>query len=72
MGPSPDTVRVLFAHWVTETGDGRAELCSEARVEPVDRAAALRLKALWAVIGRFEPLVAAEPLSLAARRAAAG
>ena len=52
--------------------DERAELCSEARVEPVDRASALRLRALWVVIGRFEPLVAAEPLSLAARRAAAG
>jgi hypothetical protein len=65
------TVRVLFAHWVRELGDGRAELCSEARVEPVDRGSALRLRALWVVIGRFEPLVAAEPLSLAARRAAA-
>src|SRR5215213_10558115 len=64
------TVRVLFAHWVREAGDGRAELCSEARVEPVDGASALRLRALWVVIGRFEPLVATEPLSLAARRAA--
>ncbi len=64
------TVRVLFAHWVRQIGDGRSELCSEARVQPVDRASALRLRALWAVIGRFEPLVAAEPLSLAARRAA--
>ena len=64
------TVRVLFAHWVRQARDGRAELCSEARVEPVDRASALRLRALWVVIGRFEPLVAAEPLSLAARRAA--
>jgi hypothetical protein len=66
------TVRVLFAHWVRELADGRAELCSEARVEPVDRSSARRLRALWVVIGRFEPLVAAEPLSLAARRAAAG
>ena len=31
----------------------------------------LRLKALWSVIGRFEPLVASEPLSVATRRAAA-
>ena len=66
----PGTVRVLFAHWVVAAGDGRAELCSEARVEAVDRVSAVRLKALWAVIGRFEPLVAAEPLTLAARRAA--
>jgi hypothetical protein len=50
----PDTVRVVFGHWVTPRGDRRA---------------ALRVKALWALIGHFEPLVAAEPLSLAARRA---
>ena len=65
----PDTVRVVFAHWVTARPDGGADLCTAARVEPVDRAAALRLRALWAVIGRFEPLVASEPLSLAERRA---
>jgi hypothetical protein len=66
----PGTVRVLFAHWAARTGDGRAELCSEARIEPVDRTAALRLRALWFVIGHLEPLVAAEPLTVAARRAA--
>jgi len=65
----PDTVRVVFAHWVTARPDGGADLCTAARVEPVDRAAGLRLRALWAVIGRFEPLVASEPLSLADRRA---
>jgi hypothetical protein len=64
----PGTVRVAFAHWVTAEGQG-AELCSEARIEPVDRTSALRLRALWAVIGHFEPLIASEPLSLAARRA---
>ena len=67
----PATVRVLFAHWVTPDGDAAAALCSEARVAPVDRVSELRLKALWAVIGRFEPLVATEPLGLAARRAGA-
>ena len=65
----PGTVRVAFAHWVQEAGDGRAELVSEARVEPVDSRAALRMRALWAVIGHFERLVGAEPLALAARRA---
>jgi hypothetical protein len=68
----PGTVRVLFGHWVRPNGDGTVELCSEARVEPVDGAAAVRLRALWAVIGRFEPLIAREPLALAARRAADG
>jgi hypothetical protein len=66
----PGTVRVLFAHWVADGGDGRVELCSEARVAPVDRRAGVRLRALWAVIGRFEPLVAKEPLTIAARCAA--
>ena len=66
----PGTVRVLFSHWVTPGADGSAEICSEARIAPVDRVAAMRLKALWAVVGRFEPLVAAEPLTVATARAA--
>jgi hypothetical protein len=68
----PGTVRVLFGHWVRDAGDGRAELVSEARVQPVDGGSALRLRALWAVIGRFDRLVGAEPLELAARRAEGG
>jgi hypothetical protein len=59
------TVRVCFAHWVTDD----AQLCTEARVKPVDRAAAFRLQTLWRVIGHFEPLVATEPLTVATRRA---
>ncbi len=65
------TVRVLFAHWVEPGAGGGSELISEARVKPVDASAALRLRALWAVIGPFERLVGAEPLALAARRAEA-
>jgi hypothetical protein len=64
----PGTVRVLFGHWVTAT-DGGAELVSEARVQPVDRTAALRLRALWKVIGPFERLVGAEAIGAAAARA---
>ena len=59
------TVRVLFGHWVRPGGAG-AELVSEARVAPTDRVAAVRLRALWTVIGPFERLVGAEPLTLAA------
>src|SRR4051794_24443628 len=66
------TGRVAFGNGVREAGGGRSELVSEARVEPCDRAAALRLRPLWAVIGRFERLVGAEPLELAARRAERG
>lgn len=59
------TVRVLFGHWVQRGEGDRVELVSEARVQPVDPAAARRLRILWAVVGRFEPLVGAEALKAA-------
>ena len=67
----PGTVRVAFAHWAEPLPDGGAQLVSEARVEPVDTTARLRLKAIWALLGPFERLVGAEPLELAVRRASA-
>jgi hypothetical protein len=66
----PGTVKVAFAHW-TQAVDGGAEIVSEARVEAVDVRARMRLKAVWTVLGTFAPLVASEPLALAARRARA-
>ena len=63
------TVRVAFAHWIAPCPDGRAELASEARVQPVDRAAALRLRVLWRVVGPFDRLVGAEALTTAVRQA---
>lgn len=65
---TPGTVRVGFAHWVEADRDG-AVLCSEARVQAVDRRGALRLRSLWLAVGPFERLIGAEPLALAARRA---
>jgi hypothetical protein len=65
----PGTVRVLFAHWVQEDGAGASAIFSEARVEPVDRAAELRLRSLWLVVGMFERLIGAESLEMAAARA---
>ena len=65
----PGTVRVLFAHWVAEAPDGRSALHSEARVAPVDRGAALRLRALWTVVGPWERLIGGEALARAARAA---
>jgi hypothetical protein len=65
----PGTVRVLLAHWVEPLGDERSALISEARVEPTDRRASLRLRALWTVVGRFERLIGAEPLAAATKRA---
>ena len=61
-------MRVLFGHWV-EPSEGGSALVSEARVQPVDRMASLRLRALWKVIGPFEKLVGAEPLTVATHRA---
>jgi hypothetical protein len=66
---APGTARVLFAHWAEPAGPGRSALVSEARVEPVDRRADVALRALWVVVGRFERLIGAEPLSLACARA---
>ena len=68
----PGTVRVLFAHWIEPEGDGRAAIVSESRVKPVDRRAALRLRALWTVVGRFERFIGREALRLATRRAEDG
>jgi hypothetical protein len=64
----PGTARVLIAHWVEPDGDG-AVLCNESRISPVDSAASVRLRALWAVIGGLERLVGGEALGAATRRA---
>ena len=66
----PHTVRVLFGHWVTPgPREDQSTLHSEARVGPVDRVAALRLRALWLAVGPFERLIGAEALTLAVARA---
>jgi hypothetical protein len=65
----PGTVRVLFAHWVEPDGPAGSVIVSEARVQPTDRPAALRLRSLWVVMQAFERLIGAEPLSVAARHA---
>jgi hypothetical protein len=65
----PGTVRVLFAHWVAPDNEGGSTIVSEARIAPVDRAAALRLRSLWMLVGVFERLIGAETLELAVARA---
>lgn len=67
----PGTVRVAFAHWVEPRPGGGSVLHSEARVAPVDRRAALRLKALWAVVGPWERLIGGEALARVVRTAEA-
>jgi hypothetical protein len=64
------TVRVLLAHWIEQDGSGQNALVSEGRIKPVDRAAGLRLRALWSVVGHFDRLIGAEVLRVAVRRAA--
>jgi hypothetical protein len=65
----PGTARVAIVHWVEEDGEGRAAICNESRISPVDSSAATRLRALWAVVGRLERLVGGEALAIATRRA---
>jgi hypothetical protein len=65
----PGTVRVLLGHWTEPDGDAGNALVSEARVEPVDRTAGLRLRALWALVGHFDRLIGGEVLRIAADRA---
>lgn len=69
---APRTVRVLFAHWVEHRRGGGCAIVSEARVQPTDRVAAMRLRSLWLAVGPFERLIGAEPLTLAAARAKRG
>jgi hypothetical protein len=64
----PGTVRVLFAHWVEEE-DGGSAIVSESRVEPVDRGARWRMRALWSTLGQFQRLIGGESLGAAASRA---
>ena len=65
----PGTVRVLFAHWAVDVGDGIAELHSEERIEPLDERAGKRLRALWRVVGPFKDAISVEPLPIATARA---
>ena len=72
MWDEPGTVRVAFAHWVEPDGADRSEIFSEARVATVDRAADVRLRSLWLLVGVFERLIGAESLALAVNRAEGG
>jgi hypothetical protein len=67
-----DSVKVVFAHWVESDGADRAVIVSESRIKPIGRRAALRTRALWAVLGRFERLIGDEALRVAAGRAERG
>jgi hypothetical protein len=63
------TVRVVLAHWIERDRPGRSSLVSEARIKPVDGHAGFRLRALWAIVGRFERFIGSEILLAAVRDA---
>jgi hypothetical protein len=63
------SVRILFAHWIEQDEDGVPALVSESRVKAVDRRGKLRMRALWAALGRFERLIGGEGLRRAAELA---
>jgi hypothetical protein len=63
------TVRVVLAHWIERDRPGRSSLVSEARIKPVDGQAGFRLRALWAIVGRFERFIGSEILLAAVRDA---
>jgi hypothetical protein len=65
----PGTARVLLAHWIEGNGQGQSALVSETRIKPVDGHARLRIRALWALVGHFEPLIQREALRSATQRA---
>ena len=46
-----------------------AAIVSESRVEPVDRGARWRMRALWSTVGHFQRLIGGEALTTAASRA---
>jgi hypothetical protein len=65
----PGTARVLLAHWIEGGGHRQSALVSETRIKPIDGRARLRIRALWALVGHFEPLIEREALRSAAQRA---
>ena len=71
LGPARDGAGAVRALGGAGRATAASTLVSEARVEPVDPTARVRLRALWTVVGPFERLVGAEPLTVAAQRAEA-
>jgi hypothetical protein len=64
----PGTVRVVLAHWV-EPDEAGSAIVSEGRIEPIDRAASIRTRVLWASVGQFQRLIGGEVLGAAVRAA---
>ena len=65
------TARVVFANWVTASGDGGAELCSEVRVQAFGVQGRVGVAAMRPLVGRFQGLVGSEGLDAAVKLAEA-
>jgi len=63
------TARVVFAHWVQPSHDGRTALGSEARVEALGSQGRMGLAAVRPIVRAFSPLVGSDGLAAAVRRA---
>lgn len=63
------TARVVFANWVSEDGNGRARLASEARVEAIGAQGRLGVRAVRPLVSAFHHLIGSDGLAAAVRRA---
>jgi hypothetical protein len=63
------TAKVLFAHWVESTGDGRTNLSSEARVQAFGVQGRIGLASVRPLIRSFQHLIATDAIAPAVRRA---
>ncbi len=63
------TARVVFAHWVAPNSNGRAQLATEVRVQPLGSQGRVGLAAVRPIVRAFSPLVGSDGLAAAVRRA---
>ena len=66
------TARVVFANWAEPAGEGRARLCSEARVEAIGAQGRVGVAAVRPIVRAFQNLVSSEGIAAAVRRAESG
>lgn len=65
------TVRVVFASWAEDAGEGAA-LCSEVRVQAFGRQGRIGLATVRPLVRAFHQLIGSDGITAAVRRAQAG
>ncbi len=63
------TARVVFANWVSDDGDGRSRLSSEARVDAIGVQGRVGVSAVRPLVSAFQNLIGSDGLSAAVRQA---